>query len=242
MLHPKLHGRRKGRPLRPGLRRLLQEHLPRVELRLPDSGELDPSVAFDQGPRAVWLEIGFGGGEHLAWQAGQSPKVGMIGCEVFENGVATLVRALEAEALANVRIFTSDARVLLERLRPESLERAFLLFPDPWPKRRHAARRFLQRETLDLLADALCDGAEFRAASDDPKMQAWMLSRLLNHPAFIWTAASAADALARGDDWPPTRYEAKALAEGRRPIYLRFRRRPRAHSDAARRQDATLAS
>ncbi|MGP1253909.1 MAG: tRNA (guanine(46)-N(7))-methyltransferase TrmB [Kiloniellales bacterium] len=229
MLHPKLHGRRKGRPLRPGLRRLLQERLPQVGVRLPASGTLDPKALFDPAPTAVWLEIGFGGGEHLAWQAAQAPEVGMIGCEVFENGVATLLRALEAEALANVRVFTDDARVLLERLPPESLARAFLLFPDPWPKRRHAARRFLQRETLNLLANALCDGAEVRAASDDPKMQAWMLSHLLNHPEFTWTAGSATDALTRGDDWPPTRYEAKALAEGRHPIYLRFRRRARAH-------------
>ncbi len=205
----------------------MQDVLPQFALELPEAPTLDPKTQFDPPPSAVWLEIGFGGGEHLARQASESPDVGLIGCEVFENGVATLLRAVESEALRNVRIFTADARLLLQRLPARSLARAFLLFPDPWPKRRHAARRFLQPETLDLLSHALSDDAEFRAASDDPKMQAWMLSRLLERPEFIWTATSAEDACRRPDDWSPTRYEAKAVAAGRTPIYLSFRRRPR---------------
>lgn len=205
----------------------MKEVLPRLAVTVPNDTTLNPKKQFSPPSASVWLEIGFGGGEHLAWQAAENPDVGMIGCEVFENGVASLLRAVERDSLENVRIATADARLLLERLPAESIARAFLLFPDPWPKRRHAARRFLQRETLDLLAQALQDGAEFRAASDDPKMQAWMLKQLLETPDFVWTALGAADAYRRPDDWPGTRYEAKAVAAGRRPIYLTFRRRPR---------------
>lgn len=205
----------------------MTEVLPQLAVTLPDSGSLDLQTQFGSANGGVWLEIGFGGGEHLAWQARENPDIGIIGCEVFENGVASLLRAVERDALENVRIAMADARLLLERLPAGSLSRAFLLFPDPWPKRRHASRRFLQRETLDLLAQAMRDGAELRAASDDPKMQAWMLKQLLESPDFIWTARAAADAFGRPDDWPGTRYEAKAVAAGRRPIYLTFRRRPR---------------
>ncbi len=205
----------------------MTEVLPQLAVTLPESGSLDLQTQFGSANGGVWLEIGFGGGEHLAWQARENPDIGIIGCEVFENGVASLLRAVERDALENVRIAMADARLLLERLPAGSLARAFLLFPDPWPKRRHASRRFLQRETLDLLAQAMRDGAELRAASDDPKMQAWMLKQLLESPDFIWTARAAADAFGRPDDWPGTRYEAKAVAAGRRPIYLKFRRRPR---------------
>ena len=205
----------------------MTEVLPQLAVTLPESGSLDLQTQFSPANGSVWLEIGFGGGEHLAWQARENPDIGIIGCEVFENGVASLLRAVERDALENVRIAMADARLLLERLPAGSLARAFLLFPDPWPKRRHASRRFLQRETLDLLAQAMRDGAELRAASDDPKMQAWMLKQLLESPDFIWTARAAADAFGRPDDWPGTRYEAKAVAAGRRPIYLTFRRRPR---------------
>ena len=205
----------------------MTEVLPQLAVTLPESGSLDLQTQFGSANGSVWLEIGFGGGEHLAWQARENPDIGIIGCEVFENGVASLLRAVERDALENVRIAMADARLLLERLPAGSLARAFLLFPDPWPKRRHASRRFLQRETLDLLAQAMRDGAELRAASDDPKMQAWMLKQLLESPDFVWTARAAADAFGRPDDWPGTRYEAKAVAAGRRPIYLTFRRRPR---------------
>jgi tRNA (guanine-N7-)-methyltransferase len=226
--HPKLHGRRKGRPLRPRLRGLMDTLLPRLRVRLPERRPLELGQLFEPPPRAVWLEIGFGGGEHLAWQAARHPEVGLIGCEVFENGIAGLLRAVEAEDLRNVRVFDEDAGLLLDALPEACLERVFLLFPDPWPKRRHAGRRFLQPERLDALARVLADGGELRMASDDPRMQAWMVGHAVGHPDFAWTAQAAADALARPDDWPATRYEAKAVAAGRTPAYFRFRRRPRA--------------
>lgn len=224
----RLHGRRQGRPLRGRLRALLEESLPALEIHCPATGRLDPWALFATRPRALWLEIGFGGGEHLAWQAAANPAVGLLGCEVFVNGVATLLRSLEAAGLDNVRVFRDDARLLIAALPDACLARAFLLFPDPWPKRRHAKRRFVTPATLDALARVLEDGAELRVASDDPTYQAWALARLVEHPAFAWTATRAEDWRHRPADWPQTRYEAKALAAGRKPVYLSFCRVPRA--------------
>lgn len=223
----KLHGRRSGRPLRPSLQRLLDEELPRLALRLPAKGEtLDPAALFP-GRQEVWLEIGFGGGEHLAAQAAAHPEVGIIGAEIFRNGIATLLRSLAEESSDNVRILEDDARALLPLLPAASLHRVFLLFPDPWPKGRHHKRRFIQPETLDQLARIMVDEAEFRLASDDPSYVAWMLRHLLDHPAFQWTAERAGDWRERAADWPETRYEAKAREQGRQPVFLRLRRRSR---------------
>lgn len=220
----RLHGRRQGRPLRGGLRMLLERRLPAMEIELPDRGQLDPAALFSRPPRALWLEIGFGGGEHLAWQAEQNPDVGLIGCEVFLNGIATLLRALDEAGSRNVRLFRDDARLLLDVLPEACLERVFLLFPDPWPKRRHAKRRFVSPATLDALARLLADDGELRVASDDPTYQAWALAHLLDHAAFDWTARRADDWRYRPADWPETRYETKALEADRKPIYLSFRR------------------
>lgn len=219
----KLHGRRHGRPLRPGLKRLIEAELPKVELRLPEEGaELRLNSLFDPPPEALWLEIGFGGGEHLAAQAEANPRVGFIGAEVFVNGIAGLLRQARDRGLNNIRVLTEDARLLLARLPEGSLGRVFLLFPDPWPKRRHHKRRFIQPETLDALARAMAPGAEFRVATDDAGYLRWILRHLLADPRFEWTAQRAADWRERPEGWPPTRYEGKAIAQGRRPTYLTF--------------------
>ncbi len=221
-----LHGRRKGRPLRDSLQQLLDEELERRALVLPaGEGLLDPRACFAGRPREVWLEIGFGGGEHLAWQAAANPDVGLIGAEIFLNGVAKALRALAAQGSEQVLIHLGDARDLLDRLAPQSLARAFLLFPDPWPKARHNKRRFIQPESLDRLAAALSPGAELRLATDDPDYAAWMLACLDRHPAFHWPIGSAADWRRRPPDWPATRYEEKALAAGRPPVFMVWRRR-----------------
>ena len=149
-------------------------------------------------------------------------NVGIIGCEVFLNGIATLLAQISERD--NIRIYPEDARDLLDALPDGSLDRVFLLFPDPWPKRRHAARRFIQPGNLDLLARLMKPGAEFRFGSDDPTYIGWGLAHLMKHPAFRWTAESPADWRARPADWPPTRYEAKALREGREPAFFRFTR------------------
>ncbi len=218
----RFYGRRKGRPLRKGQQHLIDTLLPRVAVALPAEGTLDPRSLFAHEPDRVWLEIGFGGGEHLAEQAHANPAVGLIGCEVFLNGIATLLAQVAQRNLANVRVYPEDARDLLDALPDASLDRVFLLFPDPWPKRRHADRRFIQPANLDLLARLMKPGAEFRVASDDPTYIGWALAHLVRHPAFAWTARRPADWAARPADWPGTRYESKALREGRQPVFLRF--------------------
>jgi tRNA (guanine-N7-)-methyltransferase len=202
--------------------------LPRLAVALPETGPLDPASLFAVPPDRVWLEIGFGGGEHLAAQAAAHPRTGFIGAEVFENGVAKLLAQLAERDLANVRLYPDDARLLVAALAAASLERVFILFPDPWPKQRHHKRRIVSAAMLDELARTMRDGAELRLATDDPDYLAWMLERATAHPAFEWLARGPGDWRERPPDWPPTRYEEKARAAGRQPAFLRFRRRPRA--------------
>lgn len=225
------YGRRRGRPLRSGQRERRATLLPLVSFDLPQHSRLDPLALFDAPPREVWLEIGFGGGEHLAAQAARHPEIGLIGCEVFENGVAKLLGDIERRGLTNIRIHPDDARPLLAALAPASIGRVFILFPDPWPKARHHKRRLVAPATLDRLAEIMTDGAELRLATDDPGYFSWMLEHTTNHPAFAWTARRPADWRARPDncpdDWPATRYEEKARKAGRVPGFLRFMRRPR---------------
>jgi tRNA (guanine-N7-)-methyltransferase len=218
------HGRRKGRKLRAGQQRLMEAQLPRLAVVLPATGELALRQLFPTASD-VWLEIGFGAGEHLAWQAERHPDIGFLGSEVFHNGVARLLAHAAERGLGNIRVYPEDARALIEALPAASIGRVFLLFPDPWPKRRHAKRRFVGRPNLDRLARVMRAGAELRMASDDPGQVRWMLEQTLPHPAFEWPAAGPADWRVRPADWPATRYEEKALAEGRRATYLRFRRR-----------------
>jgi len=202
-----------------------QELLPRLAITLPERGALDPVTLFPQTPPEVWLEIGFGGGEHLAEQAERHPEIGFIGSEVFENGVARLVGEVARRGLDNIRVFADDARLLLDRLPPGSLGRVFILFPDPWPKSRHHKRRLVAPSTLDRLAEVMRPGAELRLATDDPGYLAWMLEHVTAHPEFVWLARGPADWRQRPEDWPPTRYEEKARSAGRNPVFLRFVRR-----------------
>jgi tRNA (guanine-N7-)-methyltransferase len=221
----RIYGRRRGRPLRPGQLRLHETLLPQLAVTLPGTGVFDPALLFPERPGSVWLEIGFGAGEHLACQAEAHPEIGFIGVEVFENGVARLVAEIARRGLGNVRIFPDDARVLLDTLAPGSLDRVFILFPDPWPKTRHHKRRLVSTATLDRLAVLMRGGAELRLATDDRDYLVWMLERATAHPAFRWLARRPADWRERLPDWPPTRYEEKARAAGRDPAFLRFVRR-----------------
>ena len=221
------HGRRRGRRLRDARTQLLETLLPRIALPHPVGGEgIDPWSLFPVRPRALWLEIGFGGGEHLAAQARCHPDVGFIGCEVFLNGVASALVHIETHGLANVRVFADDARLLLPALPAACLERVFLLFPDPWPKRRHAGRRFVAPENLDHLARLLAVGGELRIASDDMGYIRWTLGLVPVHPAFRWRVRGPEDWRCPPADWVRTRYEVKARQAGRRPVYLCFERTP----------------
>ena len=201
---------------------MLQEVLPR--LRLPDG---DPRTAFPAAA-ALWLEIGSGSGEHALAQVAAHSEIGLIACEVFENGICSLLSRLVPEGgeaaaplPSNLRVFDQDARVLLRRLGDAALDRLFLLFPDPWPKARHAKRRFVHPENLPLVARVLKPGAEWRIATDDPIHQSWVAQVMAEQNAF----APASPASVRPTNWPPTRFEAKALREGRTPLYWNFRRR-----------------
>lgn len=223
----RVYGRHRGRPLRIGQQELKENLLPELVLALPAGGQLDPAGLFEPPPRETWLEIGFGGGEHLAEQAAAHPEIGFVGCEVFENGIVKLLGEIARRDLANIRLFTEDARLLIEALPEASIARVFALFPDPWPKRRHHKRRLIGPATLDRLAEIMRDGAELRVASDDRDYLAWILQYATAHPGFTWLARRPADWRDRPADWPPTRYEKKALAAGRTPAFLGFRRRRR---------------
>ncbi len=186
-----------------------------------------PSTAFAPGLKELWLEVGFGGGEHALAQAATHPDVALIACEVFVNGICSLLSPLVAEGAEatgplpdNLRLWTDDARILLRLLPDACLDRLFLLFPDPWPKARHAKRRFVHPAALPLLARVLKPGAEWRVASDDPTYHEWVTAVMAEQSVF----APAAPATERPEGWPGTRYEAKALRAGRLPLYWSFRR------------------
>ena len=192
--------------------------MPKLTLKLEP--ELDPKRYFDRPVDDVWLEVGFGGGEHLLWQAEEHPDIGMIGAEPYISGTAKLLSKLDPARLPNIRIYEDDARDIIEALPDVSIGRFFVLFPDPWPKTRHHKRRFLQMETLNAIARILRPGAELLFASDDAGYLTYALERLMAHKAFVWTATAASDWLQRPADWPATRYEAKKLHGP--PAFLRF--------------------
>lgn len=217
-------GRRRGRRLRPSQQALLTDLLPRVALTPAAGAALGAEVLAGTGARDLWLEVGFGGGEHLAAQAAAHSEIAFVGCEPYVNGVVSLLGQIRDRGLQNVRVWHGDARALLPHLPDGSVGRAFVLFPDPWPKARHQKRRLVAAPFLDTLARVLRPGAELRLATDDPDYLVWMLERLTSHPAFVWLARRPEDWRTRPADWPQTRYERKALAAGRRPVYLRFRR------------------
>jgi tRNA (guanine-N7-)-methyltransferase len=223
----RLHGRRRGHKLRPAQQTRLDTGLAARQSSVEAIAESGPAGIFPVPPREIWLEVGFGGGEHIAWQAAQNPDVGLIGCEVFETGIVTLLAHLSEAAEDNVRIIVDDAHLVLDVLPEASLARAFILFPDPWPKTRHHKRRFVSHETMDLLARVLHCGAELRLGTDDVAYMRVMLEVACGHPDFEWLARRPADWRERPADWPQTRYEAKAITQGRPPAFLRLIRRPR---------------
>jgi tRNA (guanine-N7-)-methyltransferase len=200
------------------------ELLPRLRLDVARPAPQSLGDLFPVPVREVWLEIGFGSGEHLLWHAARHKDVGFIGCEPFVNGLTSLLGAIEARGVAVIRIHDGDARDVLAWLPDASVGRIFILFPDPWPKKRQLKRRFLSRETIGEIARVLARDGELRFATDSGDYAAaalWMMGR---SGAFEWLAECAADWSIRADDWPETRYERKALSEGRQSAYLRWRR------------------
>ncbi|NQU72767.1 MAG: tRNA (guanosine(46)-N7)-methyltransferase TrmB [Rhodospirillales bacterium] len=218
-----LYGRRKGRRLRPGQSRLVAEYLPKFEiLDLPESVFLSPRDLFPSEIDETWLEIGFGAGEHMLAQAEANERVGFIGCEPFFNGVVQLISGMHDRGVENIRIYRDDARLLLARLPNASVARAFVLFPDPWPKTRHHKRRIVSKPVLDQLHRILKPDAELRIATDDPGYLDWILQHVIGHGGFDWLARRPADWREKPDDWPDSRYETKARLAGRSCAYLRL--------------------
>lgn len=218
-------GRRKGHPLRARQTHLMETLLPRLSVGESRMTASDLAALFVRPVTAVRLEIGFGGGEHLAAEAARSPDIGFIGCEGFANGMAKALALVEANRLDNIRFHYGDAVELLPRLPAAGFARIDLLYPDPWPKRRHWKRRFVQDASVAELARLLRPGGEFRFASDWPDYVDWTLACLLRSPSFTWTAERADDWRQPWEGFAATRYEAKARREGRSPCYLIFRRR-----------------
>ncbi|MEM1422314.1 MAG: tRNA (guanosine(46)-N7)-methyltransferase TrmB [Pseudomonadota bacterium] len=224
-----LYGRRRSHKLRGGRQALMDAYLssvsvPEADLRRnPDRRQIDLQALFG-GQREIWLEIGFGGGEHLIHQALANPSVGLIGCEHYVDGVAKLLAAMKCEGVENVRVHPYDARDLMDVLPDGSVSKAFLLYPDPWPKTRHHKRRFISPENLDAFARILHPGAELRVASDIPDYIRHTLQLTRDRDDFEWMARTSADWREAWPDWSSTRYEAKAIREGRTPCYLTFRR------------------
>lgn len=219
------YGRRKGHALSQTQQALLGDLLPSLRIDV-QCGLIMPLDLFDASRIGqVWLEIGFGGAEHLIWQARHNPDIGLIGVEPFVNGVVKALAGIKHEQLVNVRLYDDDVRDLLPLLADASIDRAFILFPDPWPKTRHRRRRIVSRELVAQLARILKPGGELRMASDIADYVDWMLRQVAHDSAFEWTATHAGSWRQRSADWPQTRYEGKAIREGRKPAYLRFIRR-----------------
>jgi tRNA (guanine-N7-)-methyltransferase len=217
----RLYGRSRSKRLRAGQERLLAEALPLFSIA-PEA--LAAGQAFAAPPREVWLEIGFGSGEHLIEQAKANPDVGVVGCEPFLNGVAAALAGIERERLDNVRLRRGDAQALVEAAPDRLFSRVFILYPDPWPKRRHHKRRVIAADMIEALARVMRSGGELRFATDVDDYAGWTLKRFLASPHFRWTANRADDWRRPWPEWRTTRYEAKARREGRGSVYLTFAR------------------
>jgi tRNA (guanine-N7-)-methyltransferase len=217
-------GRRKGHPLKPRQAALFDTLLPRLALDLGRPAPDDIRSLFAKAPDTVRLEIGFGGAEHLIAQAKGNPDCGFIGSDAFINGVAKALVAIDENNLDNIRLHFGDASELLGWLPANALARIDLLYPDPWPKRRHWKRRFIQDESLHQLARTLRPGGELRFATDITDYAAYALARVLRSNEFTWTAEGADDWRKPWPDFSGSRYEAKAKREGRTPAYFGFRK------------------
>ena len=217
------YGRRTGRKLTRHRQTLMAEMLPRLRVD-PDTLPADPGRLFTPPAGEVWMEIGFGGGEHLAGQAAIHPDKGFIGCEPYINGVAALLASIEERRLDNIRIFDDDVRQLLPAMPDASLARLYILFSDPWPKARHHRRRITVPENLDQFARLLRPGGVFRFATDQREFAVWTLERLWRDRRFHWQARRPGDWTEAPDDWIETRYQQKAKGQGRGTVYLNFER------------------
>ena len=221
----RFYGRRKGRPLSAAMQSRLDELLPKLVLPVGQHTMESLAMCFATPLNTpLSLEIGFGGGEHLSALAKANPNAAFIGAEPFINGIVSLLRHIEEQNLVNIRIWPDDVRLMLGNLPEASLTSVYVMFPDPWPKARHASRRIFNPSMLNRLAFCLKPGGHLRFASDHPVAKSWLLCEALHHPAFSWTAHSAKDWREHPSDWPQTRYMEKGLREGRASSWFDFKR------------------
>lgn len=214
-------GRVKGRVLRANSQALVETLLPKLKV---SETALDVSDCFDQSYQAYHMEIGFGGGEHLAHMAKNYPNIGFIGCEPYINGIALLLKEIEKYDLKNIRIFRGDARVLLNQFKPESFEKLYVLFPDPWPKRKHHKKRLIGETMVALMVNSLKTGGYIQLATDHADYAGWMLRFMLEHNQLKWLADSKKDWQTPPKDWIETRYQQKAKKQGRDAVFFSFRK------------------
>jgi len=220
------YGRRVGRPLSHNQRRLMADILPLFQLtRLDGYKNLSDLFNAKTQPHHICLEIGFGGGEHLAEMARANPNTGFIGAEPFINGIVSLLRVIEAENLTNILIWPDDVRPILPLLPAQSLAAIYVMFPDPWPKSRHAGRRIINQPILDQLARCLISDGMLRMASDHPIAKEWLLAESTRHPDFYWTAKTPNDWRIRPQNCPQTRYMKKGVEQGRAISWFDFKKR-----------------
>ncbi len=233
---PKFYGRRQGRKIRKAKTGLLEAFLPQIQIN--SNTVFKKESLFGCPVNKIYLEIGFGNGEHLAGQALKNPDIGFIGAEVFKNGVANLLTLitgikekkdlpetgikLEKNRVDNIRIFSDDVRILFSQIPDSFIDKIFVLFPDPWPKKRHENRRFINHENLKEIARILKKGGILRVATDHKVYKSWTLHQLHDCPFFTWTATCGNDWKRPPSDWIETKYQRKALQEGRRPVFLDF--------------------
>ena len=201
----------------------MRQFLPKIQINVADEPTaVSPRSFFSENFREIWLEIGFGAGEHLACQASRNPDVGFIGCEPFLNGVSALTKKIALDKLSNVRIFPDDARILLSRLKEGEINRLFVLFPDPWPKERHKKRRMISKENVDCFSKIIADGGEFRFSTDHIEYAEWTISKMVTQIEFDCVYNGTRRSYVRPYDWPTTRYEQKAVLANRDPIFLQY--------------------
>jgi len=217
-------GRRKGHALRTGQASLIDSLLPGLSIDLTQPATGDLCSLFSVPIKKIRLEVGFGGGEHLLNEAKSNPEIGHIGCDPYLNGMAKLLAAIRTTDIKNIRLHPGDALEILDWLPEKTLDRVDILYPDPWPKRRHWKRRFISEERVKRIARVLSPGGEARFATDIASYAEWALARFTRSAFFSWTAEQADDWRKPWCDFPGTRYETKAIRQGRRPIYLRFQR------------------
>ena len=225
-------GRAKGKPLSPAQAGLMKDEFPHFDKGTDISKGVNPfenepthDVAGLQGEGELWLEVGFGGAEHLLWQAETNPGATLLGVEPFLNGVAKAVKGITDKGLVNLRLHRGDARDVLALLPDQCLDKVFVLFPDPWHKVRHHKRRIINKTFIEELHRVIKPGGHFRFGSDIIHYVNWSLTRIKNHGGFEWEAQSLADWRIRPDDWPSTRYLEKALREGRSGHFFEFIRK-----------------